>query len=109
MAGWGDLGSHTGFRNAHSGGFPCGFSVVGRLGPLHEAGQAVGLRGRRAYRAVGLGLKSHDTHNAPPFSRLKVGTSSIGKNMVFLNLEWRLKGLGELMRALNVCLDVKRL
>ena len=30
--------------------------------------------------------------------------------MVFLNLEWRrLKGLGELMRALNVYLDVKRL
>ena len=28
--------------------------------------------------------------------------------MVFLNLEWRkLKGLGELMCALNVCFDIK--
>ena len=44
----------------------------------------------------------------PPFSRLKVGTSSVEKNMVLLNLEWRkLKGLGELMCALNVCLDIK--
>ena len=42
----GDLGSHTGFRTAPSGGFPCGFSVVDRLGSFHEAGQAVGLRGR---------------------------------------------------------------
>ena len=62
MAGWGDLGSHTGFRTAPSGGFQCGFSVVGRLGPLHEASQKVGQRERRAYRAVGLGLKSHSTH-----------------------------------------------
>ena len=67
MAGWGDLGSHTGFRTAPSGGFPCGFSVVGRRRPFHEAGQAVGLCGRRAYRAMGLGLKSHGTHNAPLF------------------------------------------
>ena len=43
-----------------------------------------------------------------PFSWLKVGTSSVEKNTVLLNLEWRkLKGLGELMRALNVCLDIK--
>ena len=28
--------------------------------------------------------------------------------MVLLNLEWRkLKGLGELMRELNMCLDIK--
>ena len=65
MADWGDLGSHTSFMTAPSSGFPCGFSVVGRLGSLPEAGQAVGLRGRRAYRAVGLCLKSHGTHNAP--------------------------------------------
>ena len=62
MASWGDLGSHTGFRTVPSGGFPCGFSIAGCLGSLHEAGQAVGLRGRRAYRAVCLGLKSHGTH-----------------------------------------------
>ena len=58
VAGWEDSGSHTGFKTAPSGGFPCGFSVVGRLGPLHEVGrlgplhkadQKVGLRGRRAY------------------------------------------------------------
>ena len=34
-----------GFRIALSGGFSCGFNTVGRLGPLHEVGQAVGLRG----------------------------------------------------------------
>ena len=38
-----------GSRTAPSSGFRCGFNTVGRLGPLHEAGQAVGLRGRRAY------------------------------------------------------------
>ena len=31
MAGWGDLGSHTGFRTEPSSGLPCGFSVVGRF------------------------------------------------------------------------------
>ena len=67
MASWGDLRSHISFRTVPSGGFPCGFSVVSRLGPLHEAGQAVGLRGCRAYRAVGLGLNSQGTHNAPIF------------------------------------------
>ena len=57
---------------------------------------------------MGLGLKSHGTHNVPFFSQLKVGTSSVIKHLVLLNLEWRkLKGLGELMRALNVCLDIK--
>ena len=49
MAGWGDSGSQTGSRTASSGGFPCGFNIGGRLGPLHEAGQAVDLRGRWAY------------------------------------------------------------
>ena len=34
-----------GFGTALSGGFPCGFNTVGCLGPLHEVGQAVGLRG----------------------------------------------------------------
>ena len=44
----------------------------------------------------------------PPFFRLKVGAASVEKNTVLLNLEWRkLKGLGELMCALNVCLDIK--
>ena len=43
------------------------------------------------------------------FFRLKVGASSVKKNTVLLNLEWRkLKGLEELMRALNVCFDIKR-
>ena len=64
MAGWGDSGSQMGSRTASSGGFLCGFNIVGRLGPLHEAGQAVGLHRRRAYSAVGLGLNSHGTHNA---------------------------------------------
>ena len=43
-----------------------------------------------------------------PFFRLKDGASSVGKNTVLLNLEWRkLKGLGELMCALSVCFDIK--
>ena len=68
----------------------------------------MGLRGRQAYCAVGLSLESHSTHNAPIFFRLKVGASSVGKNIVLLNLEWRkLKVLGELIHALNVCLDIK--
>ena len=46
MVGWGDLGSRTGSRTAPSGGFPCGFNIVGRLWPLHEAGHAVGLLGK---------------------------------------------------------------
>ena len=49
IAGWGDLGSQTGSKTAPSGGFPCDFNTVGRLEPLHEAGQAVGLHGCRAY------------------------------------------------------------
>ena len=49
VVGRGDSGSHTGFRTALSGRFPCGFSVMGRLGPLHEAGQAMGLCGRWVY------------------------------------------------------------
>ena len=49
VAGWGDSGSHTGFRTALSGGFPCGFNVIGRLGPLYEAGQTMGLCGHWAY------------------------------------------------------------
>ena len=74
-------------RIAPSGGFPCGFNIVGRLRPLHEVGHAMGLRGRQAYYAVGLSLESHSTHNAPIFFRLKVGASSVGKNIVLLNLE----------------------
>ena len=62
----GDSGSQTGSRTVPSGGFLCGFNIVGCLGLLHEAGQVVGLRGRRAYRAVSLGLKSHGTP-MPPF------------------------------------------
>ena len=38
-----------GSRTASSGEFPCGFNIVGRLGSLHEAGQAMGLRGHRAH------------------------------------------------------------
>ena len=38
-----------GSRTAPSGGFPYGFNIVGHLGSLHEAGQEVGLCGRRAY------------------------------------------------------------
>ena len=49
MADWGDSGSQTGLRTAPSCGFPCGFNIVGCLGPLHEAGQAVGQRRLRAY------------------------------------------------------------
>ena len=49
VADQGDSGSHTGFGTALSGGFPCAFNTVGRLGAFHEAGQAMGLRGRRVY------------------------------------------------------------
>ena len=38
MADWGDSGSHTGSRTAPSSEFPCGFNIVGRLGPFHEVG-----------------------------------------------------------------------
>ena len=43
MTGLGDSGSQTGSRTAPSSGFPCDFNIVGRLGPLHEAGHVVGL------------------------------------------------------------------
>ena len=36
-----------GFWSALAGGFPCGFNTVGRLEPLHEVGQAVGLCGHK--------------------------------------------------------------
>ena len=36
-----------GFRPALAGGFPCGLNTVGHHGPLHEVGQAVGLRGHK--------------------------------------------------------------
>ena len=49
MADWGDSGSQTGSRTAPSGGFLCGFNIVGCLRPLHEAGKVMGLRGRRTY------------------------------------------------------------
>ena len=56
----------------------------------------------------GSGSKKSWYPQCPFFSRMKVGTSSVEKNTVFLNLEWRkLKGLGELMRSLNVFLDIK--
>ena len=53
MAGYEDSGSQTGSRTTPSGGFLCGFNIVGRFGPLHEAGQAVGLRGRRVSSGSG--------------------------------------------------------
>ena len=65
-------------------------------------------------RALGLLSSGFDPKKpwypqCPPFSRLKVDTSSVGKNTVLLDLEWRkLKGLGELMRPLNACFDIKR-
>ena len=62
MVNWGgDSGSQTGSKTAPSGGFPFDFNIVGRLRPLHEASHVMGLRGRQPYRAVGLGLKSHNT------------------------------------------------
>ena len=33
-----------GFGSALANGFPCGFNTVGRLGPLQEVGQTLGLR-----------------------------------------------------------------
>ena len=62
-----------------------------------------------ALLSSGSGPKKPWYSQYPTFFRLKVGASSFGKNTVLLNLEWRkLKGLEELMRALNVCLDIKR-
>ena len=56
----------------------------------------------------GFGPKKPWYPQCPPFSRLRVGTSSVRKNIMLLNLEWRkLKGLGELMRVMNVFLDIK--
>ena len=57
----------------------------------------------------GFGPKKQRYSQCPHFFQLKVGVSSVGKNTMLLNLEWRkLKELGELMLALNVCLDIKR-
>ena len=38
MADWEDSGSQTGSRTTPSGGFLCGFNIVGRLKPVHEGG-----------------------------------------------------------------------
>ena len=46
MAGWGDSGSRTGSRTAPSGGFSCGFNIVGWF---MRWARAVDLHGRRAY------------------------------------------------------------
>ena len=56
--------------------------------------------------------KGHDTHNAPPpfFSIGRLCHSSRGKNTVFQDPKYReLEGVGELMRALNACLDTQRM
>ena len=49
MTGWETRDPRQGYRILPSGWFPYGFNIVGRLRPLHEAGQAVGLQGRWAY------------------------------------------------------------
>ena len=55
----------------------------------------------------GFGPKKSWYPQCPPFFRLKVDTSSVGKNTVLLDLEWgKLKGLGELICPLNACLDI---
>ena len=41
----GDSGTETCSRTLPSSWFLCGFNMGGRLGPPHEAGQAVGLCG----------------------------------------------------------------
>ena len=57
----------------------------------------------------GSGPKKPRYSQCPPFFWLKIGNYSIEKNNVLLNLEWRkLKRLGELICALNACLDIKR-
>ena len=57
--------------------------MVGRLGPLHAEGQALGLRGHWAYRVVGLDQKATvliDTYglNAYFYHRQYEGTMSSG-------------------------------
>ena len=47
-----------GFKIIPSSQFPYDFNMVGRLGPLHEEGQALGLHEHWAYRVMGLGLKA---------------------------------------------------
>ena len=42
---------------APSGGFPCGFNIVGRLEPLHEVGKVVGLHGAPGLLSSGFGPK----------------------------------------------------
>ena len=64
----GDLGSYTGSKILPSGWFPCGFDIVGRPGPLHEAGQALGLL------SSGSGPKDHGTHRSSPYSCLVIVT-----------------------------------
>ena len=49
-----------GFRILPFGWLPDGFNMVGRLGPLHKAGQAVGPLNS------GSNPKGHSTNNAPP-------------------------------------------
>ena len=48
MAGWGTR-DPKGSRILLFGWFSCGSDIVGRHGPLHEAGHAMSLRGRWAY------------------------------------------------------------
>ena len=70
----------------------------------------MGLHGASGLLRSGSRPKKPWYSQCPPFFfRLKVGASSVRKNTVLLNLEWRkLKGMGELMGALNVGLDIKR-
>ena len=60
------------------GWFPCGFNEVGRLGSLHEAGQALGLLNS------GFRPKGHSSHNIPHFSSTRgLCSSSRGKTLCF--------------------------
>ena len=71
----------------------------------------------RANRALGpssCGFKDHGTHNAPPLLGKNFVLFQSGENIVLLNIRYgKLKGLGEMMRTLNVSedevhLDIKR-
>ena len=87
MAGQGTRDPKRGSKTAPSRGFLCDFNIVGRLGPLHDAGHKVGLPARASgLLSNGSGPKKPRYSQCPPFSRMKVGTSSVGENTVFLNL-----------------------
>ena len=74
-----------GSRTALSGGFLCGFNIVGPFGLLHEAGQEVGLRRRWASSLLSRGSEPKRPwySQCPHFFRLRMVLLQSGKIRCF--------------------------